>query len=148
MKAIKKIALSEPLVDSVITKQIRSSVCTFFDLDLYKAKTADLCFANKYQLMITKTDTIHALACWFEAGFMKLQSPVILSTGPFTKSTHWGHTIFYLNTPVKVFEGTELQGSIAVRKNETHFRDLDIKISIHYGKEGAAINYNQLFRLT
>lgn len=147
MACIKKIALAEPLVDLVEKQAIATSVSTFFDLDLYTAKVEDLCFSHKYEIKMNRYDTIHALVCWFDAYFSKLQNPVKLSTSPFTKTTHWRQTVFYLDSPIYAKAGEIIHGSIAVRKSETHFRDLDIKISYHCEGDIKA-NFKQMYKLT
>jgi len=132
MGCIKDIAMSEPLVDYVEKKLVRSVPFKFFELDLYKAKVSDLSFAHKYKLQITQNDNIHALVCWFDAYFTRLENPINLSTSVFSTATHWKQTVFYLHEPIKVQKGKFLEGSIAVKRSIKNFRDLDIKISFHY----------------
>lgn len=147
MECIKKIALSEPMVDNVSKRLINSSTYTFLDIDLYKVQVKDLCFSNKYELNIIKDDTVYGIVCWFDAYFSKLKKQVLLSTSPYSRSTHWRQTIFYLNDPIVVKAGKKLTGSIAVRKSATHFRDLDIKISYHYTDAEVPTNYVQMYKL-
>ncbi len=47
------------------------------------------------------------------------------------KDTHWKQTIFYFEETINVRKGDIIEGSIAVKKSEKNFRDLDIKISVH-----------------
>ena len=147
MKCIKKVALSEPLVGLVERRHIISNTCTFLDLDLYKVKPAELDFANTYELQIIRTDTVHALVCWFDAYFSKLNNPVHLSTSPYSRSTHWQQTVLYLNDPISVVTGRKLFGTIAIRKSKVHFRDLDIKVSYHYLEPAPGVNYTQMYKL-
>ena len=147
MSCIKNIALSEPLVEVVPKKRVISNINTFLDLDLYKVKVSDLDFAHKYQLHLTATDNVDALACWFEADFSKLKNPIKLSTSPFSRPTHWRQTIFYLAEPIKGILGKTLTGSIAVRKSAANPRDLDIKYSFHYEDEVSNVNYKQMYKL-
>eukprot|EP00831_Metopus_contortus_P042068 TRINITY_DN3315_c0_g1_i8.p1 TRINITY_DN3315_c0_g1~~TRINITY_DN3315_c0_g1_i8.p1 ORF type:complete len:318 (-),score=33.34 TRINITY_DN3315_c0_g1_i8:174-1127(-) len=147
MRCVKRSALSEPLVDVVLPRLFTSSTCTFFDLDLYKATPADLTFSNKYEMRITESKTVHAVTCWFDAYFSRLDRPVLLSTSPLTKTTHWQHTVFYLDEPIKATRGGILKGSIAIRKSKLHFRDLDIKISFHYKDQAAEQNSVKMFKL-
>ena len=147
MQCIKKIALSEPLVDLVERPLIMSTVCTFLDLDLYTVKPADLDFAVKYELQLTRNDTIYALACWFDVYFTKLQHPVKLSTSPYSSTTHWRHTVFYMDQLIPAQKGKLLAGSIAVRKSHVNPRDLDIKISYHYHDDRINADFNQQYQL-
>lgn len=147
MRCIKKIALSEPLVDLVETPLIMSTVCTFLDLDLYTVAPADLDFARKYQVEITRDDTVHALAVWFDVHFSKLQHPATLSTSPYQPTTHWRHTVFYMDQLITAQAGQLLTGSIAFRKSHTNFRDLDIKISYHYNDAKHSTSFTQMYKL-
>jgi protein arginine N-methyltransferase 1 len=147
MSCIKDIALSEPLVDYVEKSLIMSKPCTFLELDLYKVKVADLNFSNKYELKVTKNDTVYALVCWFDAYFSRLDNPILLSTSPYGKSTHWKQTTFYLDKVIKARKGEVLKGSIAVKKSEKYFRNLDIKISFHYDDKKEKVDYYQLYKL-
>jgi len=46
-----------------------------------------------------------------------------------TKSTHWMHTVFYLNDVLDVEKYDVISGSIAVKKNKEYPREQDIKLS-------------------
>ena len=147
MGCIKKVALSEPLVDAVEPGQIISTSCKILDFDLYDVTTEDLAFAHTYSLHLTRTDTIHGLVGWFEARFTQMQEPIKLTTSPYCRLTHWKHTVFYLSQPIAAKRGGVLQGSIAVRKSTANFRDLDIKLSYHYLDTDSKIDYIQMYKL-
>lgn len=147
MSSLKRVALSEPLVEKVPKKNIVTSTCTFFDLDLYEAKVEDLTFAHKYQIRLKTSETVHALACWFDADFTHLMKNQKLSTSPYKPVTHWRQTIFYLGKPIKAAEGNIISGSIAVKKSEENFRELDIKLSFHYRDDKEDVDYIQLYKL-
>ena len=72
---------------------------------------------------------------------------LLIKLGPFSKATHWKHVVFYTEKDLFIEKGEVLRGSIAVRKNTTNFRELDIKISYHLdGVNGKYDNY-QLYKL-
>ncbi len=81
MSSIKQIALAEPLVEYVDDPLIISKSFLFHSIDLYTVQPKDLDFSNKYQLLITRSDTVHALCGWFDMHFSKLSNPVRFSTG-------------------------------------------------------------------
>ena len=147
MDCIRKVAMSEPVVDVVEPRQILSSDWKILDLDLYKVEASQLSFAHKYVLKLNRSDTIHALVAWFEANFTDLKEPIRLSTSPYSKPTHWKQTIYYLNEPINAKEGCELHGSMAVRKSQKNHRDLDIKISYHYSDPELTIGFSQMYKL-
>ena len=72
----------------------------------------------------------------FDVYFSGTQIPVKLSTSPYSTSTHWKQTVFYVNEPFPVDNGDVVQGSIAVKKSDRNPRDLDIKISVHLESKG------------
>ncbi|KAI0088626.1 S-adenosyl-L-methionine-dependent methyltransferase [Irpex rosettiformis] len=52
------------------------------------------------------------------------------STGPKSIPTHWKQTLFLLREPIKVTEGTVVQGMFKLRKSADNTRELDVEI--HY----------------
>ena len=75
---------------------------------------------------------MHALVSWFDTSFSQLTNPVVLTTSPMKKGTHWKQSVFYLEYPLDVRKGDDLCGSIASRKDRTNFRELNIKASYHF----------------
>lgn len=47
-------------------------------------------------------DRVHALVAWFDCGFEDLENPVVLSTSPWEKGTHWKQCVFYLDNELEV----------------------------------------------
>ncbi|TFY72550.1 hypothetical protein EVG20_g489 [Dentipellis fragilis] len=52
------------------------------------------------------------------------------STGPTSEPTHWKHTIFLLEEPIVVDEGTVVSGTFHCKKSEENSRELDVEL--HY----------------
>jgi protein arginine N-methyltransferase 1 len=145
MKILKESALSEPLIDYVTADAITSNTCTFLDKDLYTLKSGDLSFANKYRVEIDRNSSFDAFVVWFDVIFSKLDNPVILSTSPYEITTHWSQSIFYVKNSFKAEEHEILEGTIAITKNKTSFRALDIVLTIYRkGKE----RIKHLYKLT
>ena len=132
MSIFKQVSLSEPLVDYVEEKAVISNVSTFLDLDLYTVKKEDLNFANQYSVTIKRNGSLDAMVVWFDVIFNKLKTPVQFTTGPFTKRTHWSQSIFYMRDSLSCREGDEISGTIALCKNKTSFRDIDIVLTVHH----------------
>ena len=122
---------TDPMVDVVPSYNIMSDSCCILDLDLVNCKVSDLEFSNCYSLKMQYNDRVHALVSWFETPFSRLRKPVVLTTSPWEKSTHWKQSVFYLERPLDVKKGDTISGSIANRKDKKNFRDLNIKISYH-----------------
>ncbi|KAF2226432.1 protein arginine N-methyltransferase [Elsinoe ampelina] len=125
---MKKVALAEPLVDTVEFKAIVTDNCTVFNIDLYTVTVADLAFTRPFSLMARRTDYVHALVVWFDTEFSACHKPVRFSTGPHAKYTHWKQTVFYLKDVLTVEAGERITGEFSCKPNEQNRRDLDIGI--------------------
>ena len=92
-------------------------------------------------------DGLIVISINYQTKFISQQEINLFIIGPYSKNTHWKQVIFYTEKDVYVEKGEVVKGSIAVRKNKTNFRELDIKISFHLdGQNGKSDNY-QLFKL-
>jgi len=129
METMRKCVLIEPIVDVVDSENIISSIAPALDIDLEKVKKEDLSFVSSFKMEVSRKDLFHGFVGWFEVGFTHCHKSVTLSTSPKFKSTHWKQTIFYLDPVVQVEAGQVIEGTIAVRYNPVHQRELDIKIS-------------------
>jgi protein arginine N-methyltransferase 1 len=129
MSVMRGRALQEPLVDTVESSSVVSSMCPVLEIDLNTVTLQDLDFLSTYRLQFHQNTQVDALLAWFEVNFSACHKPLILSTSPKYSSTHWKQVIFYLDTGVQVNVGDILNGSIAARKNLKNSRELDIKVS-------------------
>lgn len=80
MSCIKKLAITEPLVDMVESRQIVTNYCMIKDIDLYTVKIADLTFESDFSLIAKRDDYIHAFVAYFSVEFSKSHRPVGFST--------------------------------------------------------------------
>jgi protein arginine N-methyltransferase 1 len=96
MSCIKKIALTEPLVDTVEAQQIATRVCSFKSIDMSTCTKDDLAFSVPYRFAATRNDFIHALVVYWDCGFTKGHKEIWFSTSPRSRTTHWRQTVFYL----------------------------------------------------
>lgn len=131
MSVLKEAVITEPLVDNVEAAAICTDVAKVHCIDLETVSRADTYFASGFRLKAVRKDSVHALVAWFEVEFSHGMKPIVLSTSPRLRTTHWKHTVFYTDQPIPLFEQDILAGNIAVRKNPAHSRELDIKISFH-----------------
>lgn len=147
MTCVKRNVMKDPLVDRVDKKAIISNCCKILEIDLNTVKKEDLDFASGYELTFKKYSTCHGIIAWFDIEFGNLPNKVTFTTGPYGKSTHWKQVIFYTQNDLKVERGDVLKGSIAVRKSEFNFRELDIKFSLRIHNKYETKDWNQLFKL-
>ncbi|EMR10737.1 hypothetical protein PNEG_00886 [Pneumocystis murina B123] len=125
---IQKLAMKEPLVDTVELRAVVTDPYCLLTLDLYTTKKEDLSFTKEWELKARKKDYIHAIIAWFDIEFHSSGKPVRFSTGPHARYTHWKQTIFYLNHIIDINEGQTIQGTLTNLQNEKNRRDLDIII--------------------
>jgi type I protein arginine methyltransferase len=148
MNCIKDIALTEPLVDVVNPNCIISNTKPLLSLDLYACSVADtLNFNTEVKLKFNKNDFCHAFVTYFECAFTSVHKPIVFSTGPHTKPTHWKQTVFYLNEPVTVCAGEEITANISCSPNDKNPRDLDINIDSDFSGRLMKIKSTNIYRL-
>ncbi|KAK2195318.1 bifunctional S-adenosyl-L-methionine-dependent methyltransferase superfamily/Methyltransferase domain 25/Protein arginine N-methyltransferase [Babesia duncani] len=120
--------MEEPLVDTVDEKAIKTSTACILTLDLNTCKAEDLEFCSSFLLVAERKDYVHALVFWFDVVFSACHKPLVLTTSPRAKYTHWKQTVFYIEDDMVVEPGDHIKGKIAVRKNARNPRDLDVKL--------------------
>ena len=147
MDCIKKVALSEPLVDIVEEYLTMTSIGKILELDLYTVKVEDLKFANDFKLKIHRDDTLYAIVCWFDIFFDKMKSQVKFTTSPYSRKTHWKQVIMYLPEPIQAKEDGNLSGVIGISKAENNFRHLNVKVTYKYEDESKKIEGSKMYRL-
>lgn len=136
----------DPVVDTVPPAQIMSDHCCILDLDLVRMQPGEVNFSNFYSLKMNYTDKVHAMVAWFDTTFGDLKRPVVLTTSPMKKYTHWKQSVFYLEKPLDVRKGETLYGSIATRQDTTNFRELNIKISFHIEEQRVQKHFFQQYK--
>merc|ERR1719309_172338 len=89
MSCIKDVAISEPLVDVVDSKQIVSNSMLVKEVDLYTVKVSDMEFSSPFQLEMCRDDYVQAIVSYFSVEFSKCHKRTGFSTGPSSQYTHW-----------------------------------------------------------
>lgn len=147
MSVFRQISLKEALVEEISSDSIVSTSCPVFEADLERVSVSDLNFVSNFALQFTRKDFMHALVGWFEVVFSHCHKPITLTTSPRNKTTHWKHTIFYLEASQPIDVGQTLRGSFALRKNPVRPRETDFKVS--YNLEGPhPLHTFQYYQLT
>jgi len=135
MSCMKKVAVSEPLVDCCERQQVCTRQTKFKDFDLYTVKVEDLTFKSNFSLTATRNEYVHALLFYFKCEFSKTKGRISFSTGPYDEYTHWKQTIFYLKDYAVVCKDEEMKVEFEMKPNAKNNRDLDMKIKFdHEGK--------------
>jgi type I protein arginine methyltransferase len=89
MSHIQKLALREPLVDTVNARAVMTSACAFREIDLTTVKVSELEFDVPFSLRATRDDFMHAFICYFDCEFSSCHKKIHFSTGPHATYTHW-----------------------------------------------------------
>eukprot|EP01112_Ceratiomyxa_fruticulosa_P023597 TRINITY_DN909_c0_g1_i1.p1 TRINITY_DN909_c0_g1~~TRINITY_DN909_c0_g1_i1.p1 ORF type:complete len:342 (-),score=75.55 TRINITY_DN909_c0_g1_i1:138-1163(-) len=128
MSCIKKLAMSEPLVDVVEPQQAMTNVVSVRKIDIMTVTVEELSFVSDFSLIAQRDDFCHALICWFDIEFTFCLKPITFSTGPKAKYTHWKQTVLYLEEVLSMRSGEEMKGRLSVVPNKKNPRDLDIDL--------------------
>lgn len=126
--AFKKVALRDPLVDSVEPRSLVTPAFELFDIDLYTVTKEDLAFTRPFNLQCTENETVHGFVVWFDIVFSRLNRKIEFSTGPQARYTHWKQTVFYTHQDHLVSFGDEIKGRMAIRPSSKNPRDIDIQL--------------------
>ncbi|EKX38603.1 hypothetical protein GUITHDRAFT_160058 [Guillardia theta CCMP2712] len=132
MSCIKKIALQEPLVDTVNPEQICTKSCDLKFIDIMTCKKEDLSFETTWKLTASRNDYLTALVVYFDVGFTKIHKPIWISTGPRAPYTHWRQTVFYLHDQLTMKKDEVVEGKFVCKPNQSNHRDLDFEISYKF----------------
>ena len=131
MNCVKNVSFKDPLIDTFNKKNILSTICPIFEVDIYTIRENEISFSNSYELIFSKSDNLSAIAGWFDVEFSKTPNKIKFTTSPFNQYTKWKQTIFYLENNMKVYKGSILKGSFCVRVDPDAYdmNCIDIKIS-------------------
>ena len=89
MSCLTPTVMKEPLVDTVDANMIMSDACKVLSIDLVNCAKGDVEFSSQYELKMRYNDRVHGLVAWFDTPFSNLTRPILLTTSPYKKYTHW-----------------------------------------------------------
>jgi protein arginine N-methyltransferase 1 len=115
MSCIKELALAEPLVDGVEPQQIVTDAAQLATFDITTMTKEDATFTAPFTLTSNTNDYVHAFVGYFGVRFGACHKPVVFSTGPQCKLTHWKQTVFYLQDPITICSGETISGTLSCR---------------------------------
>eukprot|EP00500_Bicosoecida_sp_ms1_P006444 CAMPEP_0203816582 /NCGR_PEP_ID=MMETSP0115-20131106/16438_1 /ASSEMBLY_ACC=CAM_ASM_000227 /TAXON_ID=33651 /ORGANISM="Bicosoecid sp, Strain ms1" /LENGTH=378 /DNA_ID=CAMNT_0050725487 /DNA_START=193 /DNA_END=1329 /DNA_ORIENTATION=+ len=144
---VKKLAMLEPLVDTVDAESVISTAQPFFTIDLNTVKVEDLTFTAPFEVQFTRNEFCHALVAYFDVEFSGCHKKIRFGTGPHDRYTHWKQTVFYTDDVLAVAEGETLTGELTCTPNAKNRRDLDINITYKFEGASGATEHSQEYRL-
>jgi len=147
MSCIKKVAMQEPLVDSVDKNCVVTGSCQLKEIDLQTCTTDDIPFQSQFSLQMRRNDYVQALVTFFNIEFTKCHKRVGFSTAPEAPYTHWKQTVFYLDEYITAKKGEEIFGMFKMKPNTRNKRDLDFEIDIDFRGELCQLNEKNTYRM-
>ena len=146
-------SLREAIVREVDPEALCSDEADLLSLDLTTCTERDLDFTRPFDLEVTAPSTaespspaapaVAALVVWFDCTFSDRfckESPVVLSTSPKTKATHWVQTVLALRTPLNVPAGGRVRGTVSFARSRSEHRKLDLAVTAEaVGLDGALL---------
>merc|ERR1712113_421246 len=108
MSSIRKVAISEPLVDSVDHKCLVTNNCLIKEIDIQTVKKEEIPFSSPFHLSFKRNDYMHALVSFFTVEFSHCHKRIGFSTSPEHQYTHWKQTVFYLDDYITCKKGEEV----------------------------------------
>ncbi|XP_058510776.1 protein arginine N-methyltransferase 2 isoform X2 [Solea solea] len=118
-----------------------SAPCDIITLDMYTLQVEDLEeMKGQFHFCVERSGVFHGFTAWFTAHFESLETEgatVELNTGPNSEPTHWKQTLFMLDSPVSVYEGDSISGSIVLHRNPIWRRHMTVTLqwNINSSKE-------------
>ena len=150
MSCIRKVAIKEPLVDSVDNRQVMTTHYLLKEFDLQTVRVEDLSFTANFSLDAVRNDYIHALVCYFTVEFSKCHKYCGFSTGPDAPYTHWKQTLFYFDRDeedIMLQKGERIAGKLALRPNPKNDRDLDFELDFVAQGQNVQTKYHGEYRM-
>ncbi|XP_050300718.1 protein arginine N-methyltransferase 1 [Anthonomus grandis grandis] len=147
MSSIRKVAISEPLVDVVDPKQVVTSPALVKEVDLYTVKKEDLEFSSNFSLGVRRNDYVQALVTYFTVEFTKCHKRIGFTTAPDAPYTHWKQTVFYFEDYMTVQKGEEIHGTFTMKPNNRNNRDLDFVIKLDFKGELCEVHEENRYRM-
>ncbi|KCV73279.1 protein arginine N-methyltransferase 1 [Fonticula alba] len=133
MSAIGKLAMREPLVDTVNGEAVNTKPQVVYSIDILTVKKEDLSFEVPFSLRSVCNDYIHAFVVYFDIEFSHgLHKPVTFSTGPQAPYTHWKQSVLYIEDMLTIRRGEVVEGKLSCKPNARNPRDLDIVLSYEF----------------
>ncbi|PAA81570.1 hypothetical protein BOX15_Mlig028945g2 [Macrostomum lignano] len=151
MSCIRRVAITEPLVDVVDPKQLVTNCCLLKEIDIYTVTVDDLEFTSPFSLACQRDDYIQAFVTFFNIEFTMCHKRTGFSTSPDSRYTHWKQTVFYVDAGgdeyLTVMKGEEISGTFTIKPNDKNKRDLDMQISVKFNGQLSRMDETYCYRM-
>jgi len=147
MSSIRKVAITEPIVDTVDSNQVVTNSCLIKEIDIQTCTKEDIPFTSPFHLQIKRNDYMQALVTYFNIEFTKCHKRVGFSTAPEARYTHWKQTVFYLDEYLTCKKGDDVSGIFSMKPNTRNVRDLDFEIKVDFNGELGSVREDNKYRM-
>jgi len=130
MSCMRAPILEEASVEVVPNKFVVSNSVKVLDLDINKCSVTDTEFTSSFDLHVTKESEVTGILGYFDT-FFDLANPVMFSTGPHVKPTHWKQTVFFLPEKLAVSENQVLTCKMVCKRMKTDARALKVALTVN-----------------
>ena len=130
MSSVKNASFKEPLIDTFNKKNIISNIYPIYVIDMYKIRENQINFSANFELIFHQSDSLSALAGWFDVEFSKTPNTIKFTTSPLNQFTKWKQTLFYLENDIKVEKGNIMKGIICLKEEESGNIDIELNYEI------------------
>jgi len=129
MTCMRSPILEEASVEIVPNEFVVSNTSRVLDLDINTCTVSDTEFSSNFELCMSKDCELTGLLGYFDI-FFDLPVPVMFSTGPHVKATHWKQTVFFLPDKLPVQQGQQISCKIVCKRMRTDARALKVAITL------------------
>jgi len=129
MSCMRAPILEEASVEVVPHEFVVSNSAKVLDLNINTCAVGDTEFTSSFDLHITKDCELTGILGYFDT-FFDLPTPVMFSTGPHVKPTHWKQTVFFLPEKVAVTKNQILACKIICKRMKTDARALKVSLTL------------------
>lgn len=129
MECMQTECLREVSVETCKPDHILTDSVVVCDLNLMKVDLDYSNFEYKFTMNVTNDGKLTSFVGYFDT-FFQLSNPVMFSTSPSAKSTHWRQVVFYFKNPIPVKQGDDIKGTFVCRRGRKDIRGLNISIHV------------------
>ncbi|KAM7359700.1 arginine methyltransferase 3 [Cochliomyia hominivorax] len=129
MSNMRKEVMHEPLIDIVNAEYILTNANCIADLDLMKVDLNYSNFKYNFELTCCKDGELSSFVGYFDTYF-ELPEPIMFSTSPKDKPTHWKQVVFFIDSPHSVKKDDVVKGVIQCKRSHKSARSLDIILEV------------------
>ena len=97
---------------------------------------------------VTRKDYVQAVVTYFDVGFTHCKETIQLSMSPFTETTYWKQTVFYLEDHITAQQGEEIWGTFRMWSHDhKDYGETEFDISVQQQVELKCLTEKTMYKL-